>query len=268
MAFSSAQLMPMVIQGLYDHQALYNLMNRSFDGLAKGGKQTSIDIPKNPQLVVSTAAVAKDSASRKKTKDDTGMVNIPFSVYTVPISDQIEGEFATNGMLLDNFIKDSTEVLGEAFDAAVIAAAQATSKVINWATGVLQWEDITALMQEATTNKIPKRGRVIVIPGSREAQFLNLDIVKAAMAYNKDYMETGIAKVNGITFYVSNNVAKVGGKDNMVLIYGQGLAFVLKRYMERKDAYDTGTRQTDIDYNSYAACKLLRDEYAIVSKAA
>lgn len=267
MAFSSALLADLVIQGLYDHQGLYNLCNRSFDGLVKGAKATSVDIPKNPQLVASTSAVASDSASRKKTKAGTSMVNVPFNTYTVPLIDEIESEFETNGMLLNNFVKDATEVLGEKFDADIIAEAQTTSKVIQWAGATLTWEDITALMQECTTNNMPKRSRVIVVPGAIESQWLNLDEVRRAMAFNPNYMETGIAKVNGYTFYVSNNVAQVSGKNNLVAIYGPGLAFIIKRYMERKSVYSPGTREEIIDFNSFAAKKLLRDEFAVVSKA-
>ena len=266
MALTQSILSDMVLKGLYESQGLWNKMNRGYDSLVSSATMDSIDIPKNPQLVVSSSAVAIDAASRKKAKADTTKVNVPFALYTVAMTEEEEARILMNGKLLSNFLLDTNDAFNDALDVVVLAQAQTTTKVINWAGANLAWADIVAVDAEFNKMKVPKRNRIVCIPATRQSDFMSIDVVKSAMAYNKDLLESGIFIINNTQFYISNAVAEVGGKENIVGINTTGLAVVLKGYMQRQSVYDPATRMTYVDYNTGAAVKLLKDEYAVVSK--
>lgn len=267
MAFTYAILSDMVIQGLYEYQGLWNMMNRSFDGLISSQAANSVLIPKNPQLIVSKTGVATNSASRKKTKADTTTVQIDLNTYTIPLTDEVESGLFHNTKLLQNFLRDAPPVLSDQLDADVIAEAQTTDQIISWSGAKLGWGDIVALDAKFNTLKVPRRFRVCVIPAALQGQFMDIDIVKNAMAFNKDLLEKGVFVINNTQFYISSYVENVGGKQNIVGIYTQGLAVILKGMMDRKEVYDPENRRTHIDWNTGAGMKLFRNEYAVVSTA-
>ena len=266
MALTHAVLADIFLKGLYESQALWNKMNRSFDGLVANATMDSVDIPLNPQLVVSTSAVAWDSANRKKAKADTTSVNVPFALYTIPMTQEEEERMLMNGRLLQNFLADANDAFNDALDAVVIAEAQTTNKVINWAGANLSWSDIVNIDAKFNELNVSKRNRIVVIPATRQSDFMSIDLVRSAMAFNKDLLEKGIFVINNTQFYISSHVGKVGGKDNIVGINSRGLAVVLKGYMQRQAVYDVAVRKTHVDYNTGAATKLLKNEFAVVAK--
>ena len=264
--FTHSVLADVFLKGLYESQALWNKMNRNFDGLVKDATMDSVDIPLNPQLVVSSTAVAGDSVNRKKAKGDTGYVNVPFGLLTIAMTQEEEERMLMNGRLLQNFLADAQNALDDALDAIVIAEAQTTNKVINWAGANLSWTDIINIDAQQNVLKVPKRNRIQVIPASRQTEFQSIDVVKAAMANNRELLEGGVFVINNTQFYISSYVGKIGGKDNIVGISTRGLAVVLKGFMQRQSAYDITTRVTNVDYNTGAATKLLKNEFAVVAK--
>lgn len=264
--FTHAILADTFLKGLYESQALWNKMNRSFDAYVADKIMDSVDIPLNPQLVVSSTAVASDSANRKKAKADTGKVNVPFALYTIPLTQEMEAKILMNGRLLQNFLADMTDAFNDAVDKVVIEEAQKSSKVLSWKGAKISFDDIIGIDQKFNELKVPKRDRIIIVPASLQSDFMAIDVVKQAMAYNQSLLEKGIFVINNTQFYISASAGKVGGKENLVGIATPGLAVVLKGYMDRNEVYSLDDRATHIDYNTGVAIKLLKDEFAIVSK--
>jgi len=266
MAYENKLVTSAFLNGLYAGDYLYNLMNRSFDGLVKGSTATSVDVPKNPNLAVSTSAVAHDSASRKKAKDDTTMVNIPFVTYTIPVTEEVEAQFA-NPQLIQNFVTDAVDAMADAIDAAVFVEAVDSipaDQKVNMAGGIMSWKDIVKTANKFTVNRVSrKKDKILVgVPSALEEEFKDLDIVKQAMATNKDLLENGVAVIDKMHFVISADVPQVGGKDALVFVYKPGIAVVIKDMLNRKVSYNVATRSDNIDYNSYIAIKKLRTEFA------
>jgi hypothetical protein len=267
MPYSKKLVADAVIAALTEGLGIYNLCNRSYDGLVKEDA-SSVDIPALPDLVVKTAGSAGDSADRKGVKGDTSMVNVPLDKASVPIKDEILAQFETNGKLLKDFISGANNSFIQHFDTKVLETAVATDQVLQWKGATLAWKDITALNKKFNTNKVPRKGRIIVIPSALEDEFYDIDVVKQAVAYNRDLLENGIVKVQGMTFFVSGLLPQVGGKDAIVGIYGPGLAFILSRFCELKQAWDGVNLQDNIDVLSHFGYKLLNTKFAVVNAAA
>lgn len=262
MPFSQSQLLAdMFLAGLYDSQAIWNKTNRNFDSRVTDKFADSVDLPINPQLVVSKSPVARDSANRKGAKKDTSKVNVPFGLYTIALSQEEEERLFYNGKLLSNVVTDGVAALDDQLDADVIAQALTTSKSGSWTGSTLSWTDVVTLDAMLSIQKAPRRDRVTLIPSQLQSQFLSIDVVKNAMAYNQRLLESGVFIINGVQFYMSPQFA-TADQNTIVGCYASGIATVLKGYMDRKESYDNSTRKTDIDYNTGAAVKLLRDEYA------
>lgn len=263
MAITTAILSDMVVRNLYDATALWNKMNRNFDGLVKDKFAKSIDIPRNPKLIVSKDPVAVDSANRKQALADSDTVNASFEIYTVPITQEEEERILADSKLLNNFLLDTNDALSDGLDADVLAEACASGTLLTWNDAVLSWKNISAINAKFTAMRVPKRDRIIVIPSTRQEEFEDIDLVKQAMAFNRELLEKGVFVINNIRFYISPDVPLTGDEDSLVGIYAPGLAVVLKGYMDRKEAYSNAVRKTYIDYNSGAAIKLLRQQYAV-----
>lgn len=266
MSYENKLVVTSFLNGLYAAEGIYNQLNRSFDGLVRGSGATSVDIPKNPNLSVSTSAVAHDSASRKKALADTSMVNVPFVTYTVPVAEEVEAQFA-NPQLIQNFVNDAIDAMTDKIDADVLTEAADSipaGQKINMAGGVLAWKDIVKAANKFTTNRVSrKKDKILVaVPSALEEQFKDLEIVKQAMSTNKDLLEQGVAVIDKMNFVISADVPQVGGKDALLFIYKPGIAVIIKDMMNRKVRYDESTRKDIIDYNSYIAIKKLRTEFA------
>lgn len=267
MAYDKKIISDSVIQRLVESQGLFNAVNRSFDGLVREGAG-SVDIPKLADVVVkkSTATPLTD-ASRKKAKADTTMVNVPLIDYAVPLAEEILGQYESNGMLIREYLTSASLKLQEQFDTDVIAAAQTTTDVADVASGVngLNWSDIVEVTAKMDKNKVPKSGRLFVVSAELAQEFYNIDVVKSSLGYNQQFLQSGtLLNLLGMKFYISGLVPTVTAKNNIVGIYGPGLAFILARFGEVKTAWDTTNLQTVNDMLAHAGVKLLDDKFAVV----
>lgn len=254
------------LNGLYAAEGIFNLMNRSYDGLVAGKNATSVDIPKNPQLTASKTAVTESDSSRKKVKTDTVMVNVPFETYTVPIIEEVEAQLGTPS-LIQNFVADLVDAMADKYDADVLAAAAdsiPTAQKLTATGGILAWKDIVKGANLFTKNRVSrKKDKILVaVPTALEGQFKDLEIVKQAMSANKDLLENGVAVIDKMYFVISEDVPQVDGSDALLFIYRPGIAVVMKDQLVRKSRYSETYRQDVIDYNSQAAIKKLRTEFA------
>lgn len=268
MAYDKKLVADSVVQRLIENQAIYTSMNRSFDSLIKEGA-SSVDVPKLADVVVkkSTATPLSD-ATRKKVKADTTMVNIPLVDYAVPLAEEILAQFETNGTLIKEYLDSASQKLQEQFDIDVITAAQSTTDHSAFAGATMAWEDIVYIMKKFDTNKVPKSGRIIVIDANLADEFFAIDVIKSAIGYNQQFLNTGqLISLLGMKFYISGLVPTVthtGAKNNIVGIYGPGLAFVLSRFGELKTAWDTTNLQTINDMLAHAGVKLFDNKFAVV----
>lgn len=256
-----------VVQRLQETQGLYSYCNRSYDGFVEKGA-TSVRRPKLPTLVVKkNTGTASNSADRKKTKTDTIMVETELDVYAVPILDEIAGKFESNDLLRNEFVISAGGQLQEQFDADVIVAAQTTTQVQNMAGSTLSWDDITLISKVFNQNKVPKQNRIVVVSANLEQEFWNLDVIKNAASYNLVTLSSGkFVEVMGMRFFISGLVPQITGKDNIVGIYGPGLAFILSRFVEIKETYDPELLADAIDLLAHAAAELDDDKFAVVVK--
>jgi hypothetical protein len=258
-----------VIQRLYEGLSLFSKMNRSYDSLIKSSGATSVARPKLAQVVVKkNTAIAANSADRKKTKDDTEMVTTTLDIYTAGILSQMTAEFESNNRLRREYEISMAQALAEQFDKDVIAAAQKTSNILETtASGVLAWKDIAKVSKFFNGKKVPKNGRVLVIPAELEDQFWDIDVIKNAIAYNIATLSSGaFFRILNMDFFISGNVPQVGGKENIVGIYGPGLAFILNRFAEIKEVYSPELQGDVIDLLAHAAAEIDGDEFAVVVK--
>jgi hypothetical protein len=269
MPYSHAILFDLVLRGLYDSVGLWNKCNRAYDKFMGNNQGTSAHIPKNPQLVVLDEGSAVDSADRKAAIADTDMVDVPFKILTLPMLQEIEDQILLGNMNINNFIMDADAAFSNKADALVLAEAASGAHADNKLdskTDVISYEDITMIDQRFNILNIPQNQRIIVVPAARTQEFKNLDIVKQAMAFNKELLTGGVSVIDNKQFYISSVAPKVAGKDALYGLSTQQMVVVLKGYMERKEVYSTVTRKTAVDYNSGLAVKLARSEGAVIIK--
>lgn len=269
MPFSKKILADAVIAALVENKAIYTRMNRSYDGLVQQGA-TSVDIPALPDLVVKTTGTSSTDADRKGIKEDTSMVNVPLSLAAIPIKEELLARFETNGRLMTEFVDGARSSFTQFFDEAVLTAAITTDQVEDYgetAGDELTWQDVIKVSQILGQAKVPDEGRLIVVPSALENEFYNIDVVKNAVSFNTQYMEGQFVRIRGMNFYISSLVPqKVAGKENLVGIYGPGLAFILSRFMETERTYDNENLQTNIDFLAHYGVKLLKNQYSCVVK--
>jgi len=256
-----------VVTRMIENQGLYNLCNRSFDRLVQPGA-TSVLVPKLPILLrKKNTGTTPTHADRKETKNDTTMVQVDLDVHAVPIGAQVAGEFESGGLLTTEFINSAVMTLSEGYDSDIIEAAQDTTNVLETVGGSLAWKDIVKINKSFNTNKVPKNGRVIVVSAELEEEFWEIEIFQKAAAYHKEVLQTGtFVSVMNNKFFISGLVPKIGGKDCVVGFYGPGIAAVLSRAAEIKEAYDPENLSTSIDLLSHFGAKLLSDEFSVVVK--
>lgn len=268
MAWDKPLTAAQVITRTIEMLGLAAFMNRGYDSLVTQGA-TSVRRPKLPTLVVKkNTGTAANSGDRKRTKTDTVMVETALDVYAVPILDEIAGKFESNDMLRQEFVKSASMHLSEEFDKACIEAAQATSNKVSMKGDVLAWEDITGINAFFNVNKVPKDGRIIVISAALETQFWNIDVIKSATGFNLNQLNTGkFIEIMGMKFFISGNVPQVDGKDNIIGIYGMGLAFILSKFGDIKEAYSPDELADAIDFLGHAAAELDDNKFAIVVKS-
>lgn len=256
-----------VIQRLYENKGIYQRTNRSYDSLVSPGA-SSVRRPKLANLVVKkNTGTSAASADRKKAKSDTTMVETELDVYAVPIFSEIAAKFESNDYLRREYEVSAAQALMEQFSTDTISAAQATSNVSDFAGSALAWQDLTAILQHFDDNKIPEEGRVIVISSALEQEFYNIDVIKTAVGFNMNGLRGGeMNKMLNATWYISGLVPQVGGKDTVVGWYDKGLAGIISREGEIKEAYDSENLGDVIDLLAHAAFELDDDAFAVVKK--
>jgi hypothetical protein len=267
MPFNQTIVADAVLAALIENKGIYGQCNRSYDGLVAQGA-TSVDIPAMPDLVVKTTGSASDDVDRKGIKAGTTMINVPLGLAAIPIKEELLARFETNGKLMTDFVNGARNSFGQYFDAAVLNAALGTTQTDTFDDTVgnkLSWPDIIAVSAAFNSAKVPDNGRIIVIPSALEAEFYAIDVVKNAVAYNAQYLEGQFLRIRGMNFFVSGLLGqKTAGKNNLLGIYGPGLAFILSRFMESERVYDPALLQTNIDFLSHYGVKLLKPQYAVV----
>jgi hypothetical protein len=261
-----------VVQRLYEDKGLYQRCNRSYDSLVTQGA-TSVRRPKLAQLAArKNEGTASTDAARKLAHNDTTMVETTLDVYTVPIANELAAKFESNDRLRSEYEISMAMALKRQFNADVIAAAQATTNVSNFAGASLAWADFGSIFEHFEKKEIPEDGRVIVVSANLTKEFYNIDTIKSAIGFNRELLQSGMAnQMLGATWYISGLVPQIGGKDNVVGFYGPGLAFILSAYGEIKEVYDPGvygvTKPRDvIDMTAHAAAELDDNDFAVVLK--
>lgn len=272
MALSPVITSSMVMKGLYESTGLFTRCRRDLDGLVTDKWASSVDVPINPQLVVRSTAAALNSADRKKTKADMGKVNVPFQTRIIHITEEYESRAETNGDALNAFVSDVVRAFERDFDRLAVMAAfnsavdAGGANLIEWGGQALTKADLDTIKIHFIANEIPNEDQIVVMHTEAGESFKNIDIVKSAMAFNKDLLEKGVAVIDGITYIISADPSLVvNGKPALVGYYSKGVAFVIKKYLDRKEVWSTETTVDYIDFLAYVAAKCTRTEYSLVS---
>ena len=267
MPFEKIAFADAVITRLIENQGLYQLTNRSYDSLVQPGA-TSVRRQKLASLVVKkNTGTSPTSADRKKLKNATTMVDTALDVYSVPLAAEAAAHFESNDQLRRDYEVSAAMALMQQFDADVIAAAQATSQVQVAPAGDLTWKTLTLPNKLMNVAKVPKEDRVVVVSANLEDQFMNIDVIKNAASFNLTVLNKGkFVEVLNMKFFISGLVEQIGGKDNIVGYYAPGLAFILSKTGEWKEAWDGENLQDNIDLLAHAAAELDGDEFAAVVK--
>lgn len=272
MALSPVITSSMVIKGLYESLSIFTRCRRDLDGLVTDKWAASVDVPKNPQLVVRSTAAALNSADRKKTKADMDKVNIPFQTRIIHITEEYESRAETNGQALQAFVSDVVSAYERDFDRLCTQAAL-DSAVVAGGANLIEWEgeqltkkDLDAIKMFFVKKEIPNTDQIVVMHTDAGESFKNIDIVKSAMAFNRDLLEKGVAVIDGITYVISADPdLVVDDQPAMVGFYSKGIAFVIKKYLDRKEVWDTESTIEHIDYLAYVAAKCTKTEFSIAS---
>lgn len=265
MPYAQTLVADSVAQRLIEAQGIYQKCNRAFDSLVKPGA-TAVEVPNLPSLVVKTAGTSATHADRKKTKTDTAMVNVPLDKAAIPIADEILGQFESNGMLMKEFTISAALTFQEHFDKSVVTEALTTSNTVpDFAN--LDWATITAIMKALDVAKVPKTGRIIAISANLADDFYSIDVIKNAMAYNIEKLQTGqFLSVLGMNFYISALVPQATAKNQVVGFYGPAVAFVLSKYMELKSGWNEDNLLDVHDLLCHFGVKLLSTSFAVKGK--
>jgi len=169
--------------------------------------------------------------------------------------------------LVAKFSNDGVLALEEKLDTDVYAAAISgigAGQILEKKGATLAWQDLTAIQAKFTKAKVPRTNRAVIVDAEMEEEFNEIDVVKLAQAHNPTLLEQGVTRIHGVDYIVSALPPVITGvKRGLIGIYKPGIAVVIKNFMERETVYNKTTRVNDIDYNSYAAMKRLRDEFVV-----
>lgn len=262
-----------VIQRLYEDKGIYQETNRSYDSLVEKGA-TSVTRPKLATVTAKkNEGTAAGDAARKNTKDDTVMVTTDLDVYTVPIYSAVAAKFESNDMLRRQYEISMALALKRQFNKDVIAAAQATSNIVNAGGANLAFDDYVGILEFFESHEVPEENRIIVTPAGLMKQFYAIPTIATAVGFNKELLQQGMSnQMLGARWYVSGLVPTLGGKQNIVAWYSQGLAFILSNEGEIMETYDPGVDGTRkpgqvIDMLAHGAAELDDDVFAYVVKS-
>ena len=251
-----------LMKALVENQSIYNTGNRSYDSDAKAGA-SSVDVDLMPTLVAKTTGSTATHADRKGPADTTKL-NIPLGPLVVPTRTAKIDEYSTNGRMMSDFIEGAKNAMGAKFDYSFIDTIQTVGNVVP--KGALTWEDIISMMSRMTMNAVPQTQRYGWIDAQLESDFCALDIVKQAMAFNPNYLENGIIKVKGVTWFVTANAPELATYPTAGVYYGPGVPFILAKFMDTERVYDGENVQVMTDFISYYGTKMGRAAYGEVLK--
>lgn len=269
MALNPVVTSSMVIKGLYESLGLFTKCRRDLDGLVKDKWANSVDVPKNPQLVVRSTGAALGSPDRKKSKDDMGTVNVPFQMRMIQMEEEYESRAETSGEALVAFTSDVVRAferdfnglcMNEALASAVLAGGP---NLVDTTGSELIENDLSRIKSFFIAREVPNEDQIVIIPAGLSDQFKAIPMIRNAMSYNKDLLEKGVAIVDNILYLVSAKLDQVTGKDALCGFYSKGIAFVIKKYMDREEVWDTVNATRYVDYLAYVAVKLTKTEYSI-----
>ncbi len=267
MAWDKIVTADVVVQRCIEGLGLYQKMNRSYDALVEPGA-TSVRRPRLSLLTVrKNTGAAYGDVARKKAKADTTMVETSLDVYAVGIANEMAARFESNQFLLNQYEISMSMSLEEQFDADCIVAAQAGGVADTFATsGVLTWKDLIKGNKIMTQNKVPRDGRVQIIPANLEDQFLNLDVITRALAYGTivNVSKGKFIQLADMTYYITALSPLIAGKDVVTTIYCPGLAFILSNYGVIEDAYDAENLGHVYDMLAHAAAELDDPKFGVV----
>lgn len=264
MPYTNSINLDLIIQALYEDRGIFNMCNRQYDGFIREHGASEVRIPAAPLL----EAVTPPATNRKKVVGDTAMISIPMQKSVCEIQEEVEYAYMNKSRrVLDGFIEGSAKAHRKNFEAKVIAEAQANGTALAWDGATVSWDDFLAIDAKFDELEVDPDDRFVVYPARIKTQVMSIDIIKSAMAYNPNYLEKGIAVVANLKIVPSARVGKIAGKENLVGVWGPGLAFLLDKEMDRKEAYDPtpAVKATNIDYWAWYGVKLLKPEYAVIN---
>jgi hypothetical protein len=265
MALTNLQVLDMIIQAAYEDKGIFNMCNRSLDGFIKEKGAGTVYVPKLPVL----EAVTPPATNRKATGADTNMVPVVMRKSVVEIRDEVETAYLNkSGRVLQGFIDGAAKAHRKNFDAKIIAEAQDNGTVIPWQGGTISSDDLDNIDAKFDELEIDADDRFVVIPARLKTQVGQLDVIKAARGFNQNLLEKGVIEYNNLKLVFSARVAKVGGKETLVGIWGPGMAMLLYKEMDKFSVYnnDPNVKATDHDYFAWYGYKLLDATYAVIAK--
>lgn len=250
-----------ILKGLYHRFGIFKLLP-DYSYLIQGQWANSVDFPINPAVFTGEGPVTKASGNRTK-PGDMNKKNVAFRTFVTAITEEAEARYMSDGEMAASVIADAVESLGDKLDLAVmtnfVTGIPNAQKLVSDG-AVIDWPDLVSLGAKAREIKSTPKGLLYIVPPALEAQVKNVDVIKLAMANNANYLETGVAKVDNNYYAFTGNVPQVDGEDAIVAVNLALTGKATKKWMDRKDAYDRDTNDTDIDYLTYTAFDKLRDE--------
>lgn len=269
MALNPIVTSSMVLKGLYESLDLFTKCRRDLDGLVTNKWANSVDVPKNPQLVVRSTGAAIGHADRKKSKADMGTVNVPFQKRIIQMEEEYESRAETNGDALNAFVSDVVRAFERDFnglcmnEALASAVAAGGENLIATNGDELVENDLSRIKTFFITQEVPNEEQIVVIPAAMSDQFKAIPMIKNAMSFNKDLLEKGVAVVDNILYLISAKLNQVAGKNALCGFYSKGIAFVIKKYLDREEVWDTVNTTRYIDFLAYVAVKCTRPQYSV-----
>mgnify|MGYP001617490985 CR=1 FL=1 len=143
--------------------------------------------------------------------------------------------------------------------AAAVLALPGGNKDIM-AGGTMQDVDIMKVLSWFNKKELPDTDRLVIVPTNLEEEFYACPMVKQAMSYNQNLLETGVIKIKNATLIVTALASQVDNKDALQAIWGQSIAAVVKNSgLDRFEAYVAGSGLKVVDYAGYGGAKRIYD---------
>jgi hypothetical protein len=266
MALAVAQLIKDAIQkGLYERAGIFNLLP-DYSFKIQGQWADSVDFPRNPQVFVGKAPVTTASGNRTLIKGGMDKVNAAFVTYYCALSEESEARYMSDGEMANSVVSDAVDALGDQLDADVcaeLASGIPAGQIIPVIGGSVVWKDLITGSAKARVLKVGASSLLYLIPPALEPEVKDIDVIKMALAYNQNYFENGVAKVDNNYYTFTSMVPQINGKDVILIANLRFCGRATKKWMDRREAYDKETGYQNIDYLSYVAIKKCRTQAVI-----